>query len=361
MSRFYQYCERNFLILLIFIIYTHNAEAQRVSVMAYNVENLFDTETDSKKDDFTFLPLSKKNNSEHKLNCKKMGSKFYQDECLTLDWSETVLEKKMTQLAKVILSVNSGKGADVLILEEVENIKILEKFNSTFLKSAGYKSVVLIEGQDQRGIDVGMLSRFPVAEEPILHDLKLIAREGKKHLTRGVLGVVFELPTKEKLQVFGVHFPSGRNPFYLREQAFIRLTEIAKNSAHDFVVAGGDFNVSAGEDSRIFRKLGSKDWFISHIVGCHECLGSSYYGRYNSWSFLDAIMHLKKARNLSVQKAQQWKMDAASIKVVDFEINKRSKVGEPLRFDAKKNEGASDHFPVYAEFSFSSNKNENSK
>lgn len=50
---------------------------------------------------------------------------------------------------------------DVLAVQEVENIQILREFNKLFLGNL-YKYRVLIEGNDPRFIDVGILSKLPI-------------------------------------------------------------------------------------------------------------------------------------------------------------------------------------------------------
>ena len=50
---------------------------------------------------------------------------------------------------------------DVLAVQEVENIETLRDFNSTHLAKP-YRHVALIEGNDPRFIDVGLLSRYPL-------------------------------------------------------------------------------------------------------------------------------------------------------------------------------------------------------
>ena len=52
-------------------------------------------------------------------------------------------------------------GADVLAVQEVEHIGILNEFNSKHLNNA-YRYRVLIEGNDPRFIDVGILSKLPI-------------------------------------------------------------------------------------------------------------------------------------------------------------------------------------------------------
>ena len=62
-------------------------------------------------------------------------------------------------LAKRIKAID----VDVLAVQEVEDVKTLEQFaRSDALKSLGYKYIVLVEGNDERLIDVGLLSRYPL-------------------------------------------------------------------------------------------------------------------------------------------------------------------------------------------------------
>ena len=52
-------------------------------------------------------------------------------------------------------------GADVLAVQEVEDIDTLRRFNRDDLGRM-YPFVVLVEGNDPRLIDVGILSRYPI-------------------------------------------------------------------------------------------------------------------------------------------------------------------------------------------------------
>ncbi len=52
--------------------------------------------------------------------------------------------------------------ADVLAVQEVEDVTTLTAFATTELVGLGYRHVVLVEGNDPRLIDVGLLSRLPI-------------------------------------------------------------------------------------------------------------------------------------------------------------------------------------------------------
>ena len=62
---------------------------------------------------------------------------------------------RLKALAEVILT----SECDILAVQEVENLDELTMFNSVYLEEY-YSSVTLLEGNDPRGIDVGILSNF---------------------------------------------------------------------------------------------------------------------------------------------------------------------------------------------------------
>jgi endonuclease/exonuclease/phosphatase family metal-dependent hydrolase len=64
-------------------------------------------------------------------------------------------EKKIT--AEAIRKVK----ADIIALEEVESLPLLDKFNTEYLDSR-YKHRILIDSHDPRGIDVAVLSTYPI-------------------------------------------------------------------------------------------------------------------------------------------------------------------------------------------------------
>lgn len=326
-------------------------EGPRVSVMAFNVENLFDTDHDEGTEDFTFLPVEKKKEEKIKAGCEGNSSSFRKQECFETDWNSEVLTKKMKRVASVIQQVGDGKGPDILILAEVENQKVVDLLNQNHLKESGYVTAKVIDSFDPRGIDPGVLSRFPMWREPKIHRIPLKAEdkdgEYSATRTRGVIEVPVTLPDGTKALVFGLHFPSQSNPSYLRKQASEFLNEIEKALPPDVVaIIGGDFNITREEDetSGYFKTILNSAWHVSHIEGCKSCDGTHYYNPKTEWSFLDAIL----VRRASVATTG-WQVDPTSVRVPNESKYQVNKYGSPARFDANSPFGVSDHWPVYLE------------
>ena len=182
-----------------------------------------------------------------------------------------------------------------------------------------------------------MISKFDTASTPIYHQVPFPNPEWQ--YTRGILEVTYKLNGGKTATVFGVHFPSAANPHIKRALAMEHLNSLAQKSKSDVVIAGGDFNSISTEDSRLFRKLGYDTWFVSHLEACKKCLGTNYFERADSWSFLDALL---------ITKTSSGKMDYNSVEVVNSVSNQKNVDGSPKRFDTVTKVGVSDHFPVFA-------------
>lgn len=315
--------------------------SKHVSMMTYNVENLFDTEDDPEKNDDTYLPLSDKKSPIHQNKCRYTNSSPGRlRECLSLDWSPAVLDRKLRRLTDVVSQVNNGRGPDVLIVQEVESRIVLEKWRSQYMNKMGYNTLVYIRGPDERGINPAILSRLPLIGDPRLYPIDLSVLEEHAHPTRGILEATLELPIGEPLTVFAVHFPSQGAPTDFRRQAVRTLIDIATTLPPDSkVVVGGDFNISAQEEykERFFADLLSHDFGVSHLIGCKDCVGTIYFPPDKTWSFFDVLLF---SRNLVPQ----------SIHIVNSSVYQTRRDGTPARFgNGHGSVGVSDHWPMYAE------------
>lgn len=72
-----------------------------------------------------------------------------------------VRAKDPGETIEIARRIRNVMDVDVLAVQEVEYIGILKRFNSEHLQSL-YPHVALIEGNDQRLIDVGILSKLPI-------------------------------------------------------------------------------------------------------------------------------------------------------------------------------------------------------
>ncbi|QQM32231.1 endonuclease/exonuclease/phosphatase family protein [Martelella lutilitoris] len=72
-----------------------------------------------------------------------------------------VKQKDPQDTAEIARRILEIMDVDVLAVQEVEHVEILRKFNRDYLRGL-YPEVVLVEGNDTRLIDVGLLSRLPI-------------------------------------------------------------------------------------------------------------------------------------------------------------------------------------------------------
>ena len=315
-----------------------------VTIMAFNVENLFDNVDDPGKDDKTYLPGEVKQLPAHVAECETIAVASWRESCLSLDWSDATIEHKLDVVAAAIRQVNGGRGPDIVALQEIENIAMLERLRTDFLGDSDYLPGILIEGGDVRGIDVAFLTRLPVTGPATLHPLDLpeefADRAGD---TRGLLEVTFQLPDGSHLTGFSAHFPAPFHPTEMRVLAYEHLNRVRQAVApENNVFAAGDFNTTSSEDTEhgLLDRLVRPYWQISNDY-CADCQGSHYYARGDSWSFLDMVLY-SPGRG----KKTTWKLREDSVHIANQVAGQVTPSGTPLRYDAAGRAGVSDHWPV---------------
>ncbi len=320
---------------------TPTADAS-VSIMTFNVENLFDNVDDPGKDDKAYLPIGAKQNESHIAECNQIEVDRWRDECLNLDWSDETIDFKLGVLADTIRQIEGGP--DIIAFQEIENLGMLERLNDDFLADLGYSEAILIEGQDNRGIDVGFLTRLPVVGEAVLHPVSFPDFPEREGDTRGFLEVTFELPNGELLTGYAVHFPAPFHPTAMRETAYAQLNALRAGLPADRpVFAAGDFNTTSSEvaETGILERLVRPDWIVAHETGCEGCRGTAYYARDDSWSFLDMILFSPgRGENAT------WQIRAGSVLVANETDAQVTPAGTPARFGSADRSGVSDHWPL---------------
>ena len=318
------------------------APPDAVTIMAFNVQNLFDTVDDPGKDDKAYLPIEAKQSDAHIAECNEIPVESWRNECLYLDWDDAALEHKLGVVAETIRQVNDGRGPDIVALQEVENIAVLERLRVEYLDESGYLPAVLVEGADTRGIDVAFLTRLPLAGEPVLHPLDLpadyVAREGD---TRGLIEATFELPDGSLLTGYSVHFPAPFHPTEMRVYAYEHLRQARAGIPADHnVFAAGDFNTTSTEDAAegLVDRYLRPGWVVSNDL-CKGCRGTHYYARDDRWSFLDMIAFAPSA-----DPGSAWSVTAVDI--ADAVPAQLRADGTPQRYVSAERKGVSDHLPV---------------
>ena len=323
------------------------SEPDSVTIMTFNVENLFDNDDDEGKDDRTFFALSDKQTDEHKKACAEIEVQRWRDQCLYWDWNDQIIEHKLSVVAKAILQVNDGRGADIIALQEVENIVILERLRTDYLADANYLPAILIEGDDLRGIDVAFLTRLELAGEPVLHRTAFSGFEQKRVVdTRGILQADFSLPDGSILTGFAVHFPAPFHPTGMRDAAYAHLNQLHSDLPIDRpAFAAGDFNTTAKEDREndMLAKHARSSWTVVHELGCGTCKGTHYYAPGDDWSFLDMLLW-SAGRDRGAQAT--WNLRNNPLYVANGTPDQVLADGTPARFQLPEGTGVSDHWPL---------------
>jgi hypothetical protein len=337
--------KRRLLFALLFITQTFILNSQSMKIMTYNVENLFDTQHDSLKNDKEYLP-----NSE-------------------LRWTNDRFYEKLHEVMQVIVGLGEDNLPLLVGLCEVENdfvLKAMTQFDP--YDQLGY-DYVHYEGPDARGIDVALLyqkDKFtPLASRPIPVHLP----NGQSG--RDLLYTCGTLSDSTFLHIIQVHFPSRREGALASEpnrEAAAKtvrkvVDEIQMVDSQAAIIIMGDFNDNPSdkvptttlsalpytsgsfEDLKLYNLCWDGYPFENREIG-------SYFHD-GEWDMLDQIIVSGALLNgnLSVRvmpEAEVYhpKWISKRDKRTGEMIPKRTYVGPFYQG------GVSDHFPVFMEIFF---------
>lgn len=343
------------------VISAQAQDERRITVMSYNVENLFDTEDNpSREGDNTYLPISQKNSPEHVALCERNNDPGRnRTECLKLDWNEKVLAAKIRNLATVIGRFE-GRGPDILVLQEVENREILDRLRLALPDAASFRTVINRDDSPGRGINVAFISRLQVDESEPPISISIQFPSDVTHVdgspcssTRNLTGYTLKLPDGAPLTIFSVHMPAGGNAHACRRHVAGRLVEILNGlPASRMVIVAGDTNLNCGkEDQQTISKVLRSALFVPDEVnkGC-RAPGSSFFPPDGSWSFLDLIMPNRRLLG-SDKGGASWFAELGTFRTVitapdiQIQVDKQNRIA-PRAFDPEELTGATDHWPV---------------
>ncbi len=167
----------------------------------------------------------------------------YNDDVLT--------EPEYTSKLRILSQVIDGLAVDVLGVQEVETLECLQDLNRSL--SRPFQEVVLVPGNDRyRGIQVGLLSRFPVLKVKSHASTPLHLQTASSRTTRFSRDCLeVHLDTEPRLIVLTNHFKSQVGS--KKESAQIRRAQAQgvmrivvelkeRHGAEALVVVLGDFN-----------------------------------------------------------------------------------------------------------------------
>ena len=325
---------RKLLILtLITICAVTYSMAQRLTVMELNVENLFDTQHDTLKNDYEFLP----DGSYH--------------------WTRTRYWRKLNRVGQTIIACGSPVGEerakedmwsmpDLVGLCEVENDTVLRDLTKRSLLRKARYSYVMTDSPDERGIDVALLyspftfqllNSYPLRITP-LKDMRP---------TRDVLYAAGRLLTGDTLHVFVVHAPSRSggeratrpNRRLVAERLIGAVDSIRALSPDAHLLLMGDFNDYA--DSPALQLL-EQHGLVNVSKGAQGSNGAKGTYRYQGdWGSLDQML---TSRSLA------QRVDNCIIYDAPFLLEKDEKYGgvKPKRnyLGPRYRNGFSDHLPL---------------
>jgi len=256
------------LFLLILTCLCLTARAQRV--VWWNVENVFDCQHDTLKDDYEFLPEG------------------------TYHWTKSRYWKKLDNLSRTIAAIAGDDGWPMIVgMCEVENDTVLRDLTRRSpLRLARY-SYVHEEGPDKRGVDVAML--YDSLQFHLLGHkaIRIPSQEHGFSPTRNILHAWGRCPTlPDTLHIIIVHLPSragsGRKGEMHRRLAVTTLCNLLDDLKGKCVMLMGDFN--AEPTDKIFRSI--KERLTSLMPQSRKELRQAkgtYYFR-KMWGFIDHII-----------------------------------------------------------------------
>ncbi|MDY6251034.1 MAG: endonuclease [Bacteroidaceae bacterium] len=340
------------LLLLAVILTASTAKAEdknkRWRVVAYNVENFYDTIPSNIHDDTQFLPSSER------------------------EWNGRRYWYKQGLLARTLANLGETAPPALVALCEIESERVLEDLTRhTSLKKFGYEYLAT-HSEDTRGMNVALLYR-PLSFRPYNHkSIRTSPPQKELRQTRDVLHVSGELPTGDTLDVFVCHAPSrmgGKSVTsnyreLVAKSIYDRIKMLSIIRQNLYVLILGDFNDDYTEPS-IKRGLGAKPYENERDTLNHQLYVLTHHlknkdgvqGTYKfqgEWNQLDQII---VNGNLLNQKSS-FHVVNNTCRIANLpylqEVRGEGKSITPKRtfLGAHYHGGLSDHFPLVVDFTY---------
>lgn len=302
----------------------------------WNVENLFDNVRSEQRPDWL------QNRLENELK----------------GWTTKVLDRKLRQLASVIMALNHGRGPDILGVCEVENGNVLGKLLDRLDTDRRYQ-VVHHDTSDRRGIDVAFIYDADLLSAQEQFDHVVL----KRNATRDIFQVNFRTASDRQLICIGNHWPS-RSGGALPSQPYRQMAgetlaywmeRIREIHGPDIaVLVMGDFNdepfnssltdyaLACRDDRRVVSTRSELSYLLNLMWPLMGAGAGTHY--YDDWGMLDQLLV-----NQGLLKGNGGlRLVPGSAEIIAAE--RLLKSGRPRRFGRPSatldEDGFSDHLPI---------------
>lgn len=318
-----------------------NLSSQRdFRIVFYNVENLFDTKDNPKKNDDDFLPEGKQH------------------------WTDYRYWKKLNDISKVISSINEGYPPSLVGLCEIENGTVLSDLTQKAALNRHKYKYIVTNSSDDRGMNVGLLYQRDEMKVLDKKEYRPLFKNEPHKKTRNILHVAGKVITGDTLDIFICHLHSRvegikktntyrEQATYLIKQKVDSLSKIRKKTN---VIIMGDFNDYPNSPS-ISKVLEAKDpnsslsakklynLFYDKIK--HNEIGSYKYR--GKWYFMDQFIVsgnlLMPNNNIRVKNKKAYAYNPDYLLEIDQKYGEKKPLRTYLGF--KYIGGTSDHLPIY--------------
>jgi len=307
---------KRLIILCLLISFSFTAE---LSLMFWNVENLFDIEDNPIKRDNDFLPGGAKRYT-------------YRSFCL-----------KVQHLADVINHLDP----DLLSMVEVENEKALKSLCSE-LKHRNDWAIIIDEGPDIRGIDPALIYRKSIFEY-CSHNYYPVFIQDRGYHSRPIMRVdLAVIGLRDTLSIFINHWPSRRGGkahsdqfrHYAAECLLQAVNETIEEHENYRLIITGDFNDD--REDECIRHL-EKAGLTYRVKNMPKHIHGTYYHD-GEWIQFDHFLTYNVINDLC---------SIRSCRIVAPHWIRENETNGPLRYykGLENLGGYSDHYPILLELS----------
>lgn len=312
---------------------------RNLTVVFYNVENLFDTENNSGANDREFTQEGEKK------------------------WTEDRYNKKLDDISKVLKSINKNELPEIIGLCEIENRKVLDDLVKTNFLAGGKYEIAHFESPDFRGIDCALIYRpdeFKVIKSTPVH---VTFKDDPEYTTRDVLYVKGETINQEEFHIFVNHWPSRIGGLEQTEPKRVAVALILKSKIDSVlnsnpkanILVMGDMNDEPSNKS-LSEVLAAKSPEVTNaaLVNLMYPVHTNKKGSYNyrgNWNMLDNIIvsaGLLDNKGFQVVEKQGF---VFSEKWMEFEDKNNGTTPNRTYGGPNYYGGVSDHFPVFIQLS----------